>query len=136
MYITNTEHKRTLHEAYLSTARLAEKALEGLLKNGDVIGVAWGRTIQLVSQEISQKSVQSLTICQITGSVMSDELISAEASAIRFAENLNGRCYTPHAPAMLSKAELAERLRQEPVVNDQLERLKGLEKIIFSVGGI
>ena len=65
VYITNTDHKRTAHEAHLSTARLAAKALEGLIKNGDVIGVAWGRTIQLVSQEISQKSFQSLV--KLTG---------------------------------------------------------------------
>ena len=112
VYITNTDHKRNDHEAHLSTARLAAKAFEGLLKNGDVIGVAWGRTIQLVSQEISRKDMQSLTICQITGSVISDELISAEASAIRFAENLNGRCYTLHSPAILSQADLAQQLRQ------------------------
>ena len=136
VYITNTDHKITAHEAHLSTARLAATALEGLLKSGDVIGVAWGRTIQLVSQEISRKSFQLLTICQITGSVISEGLISAEASAIRFAENLNGRCYTLHAPAILSSAELAQNLRQEPVVYDQLERLKALDKIIFSVGGI
>jgi DNA-binding transcriptional regulator LsrR (DeoR family) len=136
VYITNTDHKRTSHEAHLSTARLAAKALEGLLKNRDIIGVAWGRTIQLVSQEISQQGFQSLTICQITGSVISDDLISAEASAIRFAENLNGRCHTLHAPAIMSEVDLAQRLRQEPVVYDQLERLKKLNKVIFSVGGI
>lgn len=136
VYITNTDHKRNDHEAHLSTARLAAKAFEGLLKNGDVIGVAWGRTIQLVSQEISRKDMQSLTICQITGSVISDELISAEASAIRFAENLNGRCYTLHSPAILSQADLAQQLRQEPVVSDQLERLQRLDKVIFSVGGV
>jgi deoxyribonucleoside regulator len=136
VYITNTDHKRTAHEAHLSTARLAANALEGLLKNGDRIGVAWGRTIQLVSKELSRKDIHSLTICQITGSVMSEELISAEASAIRFAENLNGRCYTLHAPAIMSQPNLAHQLRQEPVVNDQLERLKGLNRIIFSVGGI
>jgi deoxyribonucleoside regulator len=136
VYITNTNLKRSTQEAHLSTARLAASALEGLLKSGDKVGVAWGRTIQLVAKEISHTSARDLTICQIIGTVDSDELLSSEASTIRLAENLNGRCYTLHSPAILSTAQLAKTLRKEPVVSNQMKRLTTLDKVLFSLGGI
>ena len=55
VYITNTDHKRTAHEAHLSTARLAAKALEGLLKNGDRIAqLIIAKHTSVVWEEVEQ----------------------------------------------------------------------------------
>ena len=46
------------------------------------------------------------------------------------------RSYTLHAPSLISTAELADRLRSEPTIRTQLERLRTLDMTIASVGNV
>lgn len=134
VYVTRTEYKKDADEAETSVARLGAAALGALLRDGDSVGVAWGRTIQRAAEEMPITRVPGLAVLQIWGSVESHELLSSEASTIRFAERLGADCHTLHVPAILSTEALAQALRQEPVVRAQLERLERLDKVIFSVG--
>ncbi len=115
-------------------ARVGAMALFDLVQEGDILGVAWGETIQLVSEEMSKGSVPNLTVCQLIGSMKSPLLSAAETCAIRIASSLGADCYTLHAPAVLSSAKLAEEIKAEPIIQTQLQRLNTLTKTLFSVG--
>lgn len=117
-----------------NVARLGATALYDILKPGDIVGVAWGETIHLLSQELSRGSIDNLNICQMIGSMKTPLVAAAENCAIRIATRLSAECDTLHAPAVLSSAELAAALRAEPSIKDQLAKFDTFTRTLFSVG--
>ncbi len=115
-------------------ARIGAMAVYDLLQPGDVLGIAWGETIQWLAEEMPRGAVRNLTICQTIGSMKSPLLPAAETSSIRIAASLNADCYTLHAPAILSSKKIADALKKEPIIRTQLEKFTELTKVLFSVG--
>ncbi len=115
-------------------ARVGAMAVYDLLQPGDVLGIAWGETIQWVAEEMPRGIIRNLTICQTIGSMKSPLLPAAETSSIRIAASLNADCYTLHAPAILSSKKIADALKKEPIIRTQLEKFRELTKVLFSVG--
>jgi DNA-binding transcriptional regulator LsrR (DeoR family) len=116
------------------TARVAAMALCEIVTSGDILGVAWGKTIQMVAEELPALDKPGLTVFQMIGSMKSPLLVAAETCAINIAKRFAADCYTLPAPAILSSAGLAEALRAEPFIKTQLEKLGGVNKSLFSVG--
>ncbi len=116
------------------TIRIAAAALVDFVLPGSVLGVAWGETIHQLANEAPRHSIANLTVCQMTGSMESPRLPTAEDCAIRIASRLGAKCHTLHAPAILSTVELADALRKEPTIRSQLNRLSQLDQCVFSVG--
>jgi deoxyribonucleoside regulator len=117
-------------------AQVSGMAMFDLLQPRDWLGVSWGGTVQLTANSFPNRPVPGLSVCQILGSMSSPDLASAEDCTIQIARKTGARCYTLHAPALLSDEALAEKLRQEPVIRQQLERFRNLTKILFSIGSI
>lgn len=109
-------------------------AVHDLLRPGDVLGVAWGQTIQWVAEEMPHSAIRNLKVCQMIGSMKLHDLPSPESSSIRIAANLGAECFTLHVPAVLSSAEITEALKREPLIHSQLENFSILTKVLFSVG--
>lgn len=117
-------------------AQVGAMAVFDLLEPGDALGVAWGQTIHWLAEEMPRGTVPGLSVYQMIGSMKSRHLPAAETSAIRIASSLNADCFTLHAPAILSSRDVAEALRREPVIAEQLRALRSLSKTLFSVGNV
>lgn len=117
-------------------AQVSGMAMFDLLQPKDWLGVSWGGTVQLAANAFPNRPVNGLSVCQILGSMSSPDLASAEDCAIQIARKTGARCYTLHAPALLSDEGLAKKLREEPVIRQQLDRFKKLTKVLFSIGSI
>ncbi|MDR3496489.1 MAG: sugar-binding transcriptional regulator [Ancalomicrobiaceae bacterium] len=109
-------------------------AVHDLLRPGDILGVAWGQTIQFLAEEMPRGSVRNLKVCQMIGSMKLRDLPAPETSSIRIAASLGAECFTLHAPAVLSSVEITEALKQEPLIHSQLTNFSILTKTLFSVG--
>ncbi|WP_368188557.1 sugar-binding transcriptional regulator [Aestuariibius sp. HNIBRBA575] len=133
-YVAQAQSGKSRAATLPQVARVGAMAVSDIVKSGDVVGVAWGETIKAVSLAMNQSGFQDVTVCQMIGSMVSDRVPTSEDCSIRIAKSLNGDCYTLHAPAVLSSAELADALRNEPTIAAQLERLQHLDVAIFSVG--
>jgi deoxyribonucleoside regulator len=108
--------------------------LPELLAPGDRLGVAWGRTVFELAEVIEPRPVPDLTVLQLMGSMATPYGFTSEACSTRLAQRLHSRCLNLHAPAILSRAELAADLRQEPIIRAQLDQLATVNKILFSAG--
>jgi DNA-binding transcriptional regulator LsrR (DeoR family) len=115
-------------------ARVAAMALCEIVSPNDVLGVAWGKTIQLLAEELPSLSKPGLSVLQMIGSMKSPLLVAAETCAINISRRFGADCYTLHAPAILTTSALANALRAEPTIKMQLEQLSGMNKTLFSVG--
>jgi len=119
---------------FYRVVRGAAEWLPELLASGDRLGVAWGRTIYELAQISEDTRIDDLTVLQLVGSMATPYGFTAEACSTRLAQRLGARCHNLHAPAILSSAELAAALKDEPIIHDQLARLETCNKFLFSVG--
>lgn len=115
-------------------ARVGAMALHDIVQPGEVLGVAWGETIHFLAEEVPRQKIDNLTVCQMIGSMKSPLISTAESCAIRISSRFGADCYTLHAPAVLTTPELAEALRNEPIIKSQLARFDEFDRTVFSVG--
>ena len=120
--------------ALLRVVRGAANWLPDLIQPGDRLGVAWGRTVYELAEMVEPMQIEDLEVLQLVGSMATPYGFTAEACSTRLAQRLGARCLNLHAPAILSRAALADELRDEPILKAQLDRLETVNKLLFSVG--
>ncbi|NCU20240.1 transcriptional regulator, partial [Candidatus Falkowbacteria bacterium] len=120
--------------AFARVVRGAAEWLPDLLAPGDRLGVAWGRTVHDLVEAVEPHRIEAMTVLQLVGSMATPYGFTAEACSTRLAQRLQARCLNLHAPAVISRADLAAELRAEPILKAQLDQLQGVNKVLFSVG--
>ena len=109
--------------------------LDGLTA-GDVVGVAWGKTVlsAIESMQVEEK-VDDLTVVQVAASpngLSAD--FSPELCVSLCANKLGARSVSLMAPALLSSPELKAMLLNEPTIRNQMDVIRSANKVIFGVG--
>ncbi len=118
----------------MRVARGAAEWLPSLLKSGDRLGVAWGRTVYEVAEAVATTRIEDLTVSQLVGSMATPYGFTAEICSAHLALKLGARLINLHAPAVLDDPDLARRLRDEPIIRVQLDALSHCNKAIFAAG--
>ena len=121
-------------DVFLRVAKGAAQWLPDLLKNGDRLGVSWGRTVFEVAEALEQTAIEKLTVSQLVGSMATPYGFTAEICSAHLAQRLGAKLINLHAPAVLRDPDLAERLRNEPIISSQLDALSHCNKAIFAAG--
>lgn len=124
----------SVEETFARVVDGAAQWLPALLSPEDRLGVAWGRTVYDLATALEQKSFPAMSVIQLVGSMSTPYGFTAEACSTRLAQKLGAQCYNLHAPAILSRSDLARELRNEPILRAQLDRLNQITKSLFSVG--
>jgi len=114
--------------------KAAAQYMEQTVVPGDVLGVAWGRTVLETAENLADRPVPNLTIVQLMGSQRGAyDGLGAEECASLIALKLHGRTANLHAPAVLSNRALREMLSREPIIQEQFQRIRSCNKILFGV---
>ncbi|WP_299151747.1 sugar-binding domain-containing protein [uncultured Tateyamaria sp.] len=116
--------------------RVSATAFLNIIEPGDKVGVAWGETVHALSSALPRARVEGAEVSQLIGSMISGRVPASETCAIQIANQIGAQCYTLHAPAIVSTAELAVALRQEPTIAAQMDRLRSLDLVIYSIGNM
>jgi len=126
VYIAQAEADRKLSQGQTLAhlGRVASAALLDVVSPGDRAGVAWGETIMAVADDMPKSPVADVEVCQLIGSMISDRVPASENCTIQIAGKLVDECFTLHAPALISNADIANQLRAEPTIKSQLVRLR------------
>jgi len=123
------------HEANLNrVARGAAEWLPGLLAPNDRLGVAWGQTIYALAEQLEPTRIPDMSVSQLVGCMATPYGFAAEVCSARLAQKLDAKCINFHVPAIVSEPELAARLREEPIIRDQLQALSNCNKALFAIG--
>lgn len=114
--------------------RAGAQYLDQILVNGDVLGVAWGRTVLALSEELPEKSMPDSCVVQVIGSQRSAyDGFTAEECVAFIAHRLHARSISLHAPAALSTSALRDALMREPTIQEQFTRIRSCNKLLFGV---
>lgn len=108
--------------------------LPSLLEPGDRLGVAWGKTIYDVAEQLEQTVIADLTVMQLVGSMATPYGFSADVCSSNVARKFSAKCINLHVPAILSSAEIAATLRAETLISNQLDAISHCNKTLFAVG--
>lgn len=113
------------------------RVLEDQIEDGDVIGVAWGRTVLAVADQIAlTRPLSNLTVVQVSGSSTGEPEFSPELCTSLLSNRIHARCVNLLAPAVLSTRELKAALLAEPVLKKQMDLVHSSNRILFGVGDL
>ena len=107
-----------------------------LINKGDRIGVAWGRTVYHIADVMPYADLQGVTVMQLCGNLGSPYSYRPDQCTTEIARRLNAEGINIYAPLVLSSERLAEELRAEPVIREQLATISDCQLALYSVGGI
>ena len=122
-------------ETAARVARGAADWLPGLLSPGDRLGIAWGKTIYDVAEQLEPTALPDLTVLQLVGSMTTPYGFSADVCSSNMARKFSARCVNLHVPAVLSDPKVADLLRREDLIARQLDEVRRCTVTAFAVGG-
>lgn len=111
----------------------AAQTLPDFVSPGDELGVSWGETVWFVSESVPWWPIANLTVRQLIGSMANPLLPTSESCSTEIARRLSAACVNLNAPAVCTTAALAEMLRAEPIIAEQLTNLSRCTKAIYSL---
>ncbi|TPL91724.1 sugar-binding transcriptional regulator [Mesorhizobium sp. B2-3-12] len=117
-------------------AVLAASVFLELVGKGDRIGVAWGRTVYTIADIMSYADLQDVTVVQLCGNLGAPYSYRPDQCTMEIARRLNAKGLNFYAPLVLSTEELAQGLRAEPVIRDQLAGISDCDLALYSIGAV
>lgn len=111
-------------------------ALNKILKSGDTLAVAWGRTVLSVGEQTVIGALQDMTVVQATGGTTASFPYTPERCATVLAEAVSARCVNIMAPAMVRSQQTRDVLLDEPLLHEQFAILENANRILFGVSSL
>ncbi|MCR4432040.1 MAG: sugar-binding transcriptional regulator [Tepidanaerobacteraceae bacterium] len=113
----------------------AAKYLRRIVKDGDSIGVAWGRTLKSVVDSIGISERKNIKVVQIIGSLgQSSE--SANEIVRKMAESFGGRSFILPAPAIVDSQEIKDAIIKDNNILEILNMAKTVNIAVVGIGNI
>lgn len=107
-----------------------------LVNSGDRIGVAWGRTIYHIADVMPFADLQGVSVMQLCGNLGAPYSYRPDQCTTEIARRLNAEGINLYAPLVLGSEELAQALRSEPVIREQLASISSCQLGLYSVGSV
>lgn len=117
-------------------ARATADWLPHLLEPGDQLGVAWGETVYRVAEMAPHLSMEDISVVQLVGSRAAGLGYAAEVCSSTIARHFGATCVNLHVPLTVSTPELADLLRKEPDISEQLQAVDQCNKVLFACGTV
>lgn len=121
-------------EAEAEIPSLAASVFLEMVGRGQRVGIAWGRTVYAIADVMSFADLEGVTVVQLCGNLGAPYSYRPDQCTMEIARRLNARGLNFYAPLVLSTPELADALRSEPVIREQLDSVAGCDLSLYSVG--
>ncbi len=112
------------------------QAMGKLLKSGDTLAVAWGRTVLSIAENTHISNLQDVTIVQATGGTRASFAYTPELCAAAMARATNAHLINITAPSTVSSAEVRSALLGEPIIAEQFQALARANKALFGISSL
>jgi DNA-binding transcriptional regulator LsrR (DeoR family) len=112
--------------------RAAAELLAEIVEPGDVLGLAWARSLMAMRTSLSR--LPACDVVQLTGALSLPEDDSSIELVRDLARKSNGRGFFYYAPMVLPDAATARALRTQPDIARAIERYPDVTKAVIGVG--
>lgn len=124
----------------LSTELVAEVAanyLYRILKDGDIIGLAWGNTLHYISQRLRPKTLAAIKVVQMKGGMgLSGANIHASQIIERFSLAFRGKPFFLPVPAIVDSDNVKRAFLSDSSLRRTMEVAEEINIAIFSIGAL
>ncbi len=128
--------ERQAPDAGAQVAAVAAGVFVEQVGRGDRIGVAWGRTVYALADMMSFADLQDVTVVQLCGNLGAPYSYRPDQCTTEIARRLNAKGLNFYAPLVLTSEALAQALREEPVIREQLASIAECDLALFSIGSV
>jgi DNA-binding transcriptional regulator LsrR (DeoR family) len=114
-------------------AEVAALVVAEVVTSRDVIGISWGRTLDLLVERLASFSAKS--VVQLIGGLATLESASGGIELVRqLAAKANAGSYPLLAPVRLRDAVAADALRRDPIVAETLRLIEQVTVVLAGMG--
>ena len=119
--------------ALLAVCRGGSEWLSGALRNGQTIGLSWGRTMQTLVDSARFEGRWDVNVVQLSGEASLDPARAGHDLVRGLAERIGGRYSYFNAPAVAPTKEVAASLAGSPLVAAALRQARAVDLAILGV---
>jgi DNA-binding transcriptional regulator LsrR (DeoR family) len=115
--------------------RLAVRWLEETLRDGQVVALSWGQTLEAMVQAVDGLSRRDVEVVQLVGGLSSlDSAATGQELVRELSERMGARHRYLHAPALFGSAEALAMLLRERTIAAALDAAKRADIAIVGIG--
>ena len=115
--------------------RLAVRWLEETLRDGQVVALSWGQTLEAMVQAVDGLSRRDVEVVQLVGGLSSlDSAATGQELVRELSERMGARHRYLHAPALFGSAEALAMLLRERTIAAALDMAKRADIAIVGIG--
>jgi DNA-binding transcriptional regulator LsrR (DeoR family) len=112
---------------------LAASLLDETLVDGQLVGVAWGRTLAAMARALGH--LPKVDVVQVAGAPLGLEISQNPVELVhRLASRSGGTAYPVYGPMWTEDPVLAQRLRQEPAVATAMAKYDSIDVLVVGIG--
>jgi len=108
--------------------------LYGVIHQCKVLGVAWGRSVSYVVQNVEQFEANDLTVVQMTGGMSAIEGTDANALTMALGQKLGAKAHVIQAPVIVGDRTIRDTLLKEKQIHEAIALAKKADAAIFGIG--
>jgi DNA-binding transcriptional regulator LsrR (DeoR family) len=113
--------------------RAGADLLTEIVKNGDVLGLGWARSLLDMAAAVSR--LAQCSVVQLTGALSRPDVHASSIDLVRdVARAAQGPAYFYYAPMILPDATTAAVLRQQPEIAQAIARFPMVTKAVLGIG--
>ena len=110
--------------------------LTKILKDGDILGVAWGTTLYEVGKYLETVKNRNLTVVQLMGGLNTSDSFNPQEIVRQIANKLQAKGVWLNTPAVVATPEIKQALLTDNGVQDTLQQAKYCHKALLGIGDI
>lgn len=119
-----------------SLGRAGAWYLERVLKDGDLVGIAWGRTLKQVALSIKRAEVKHLKFVTLVGGLTSSASLNPYTIGEKLASIFEGECYYLYAPAVVESEEVRNFYLQEQINRRTMDLARQAKWSLLGIGTV
>lgn len=127
----------TSEEVWLERVAVATASLlDGVLRPGQTVGLAWGNTLDAVSRALTPRRTGNLDFVQLNGSANALDFLGGFVTdtVTRFAQSYGGRAHLFPVPTFFDDPATKRAMWRERSVRHVLELQRRADVLLYSVG--
>jgi DNA-binding transcriptional regulator LsrR (DeoR family) len=115
--------------------RLAVQWLDETLRDGQVVALSWGQTLQAVVRAVDGLFRRDVEVVQLVGGLSAlDSAVTGQELVRDLSERIGARHRYLHAPALFSTAEALSVMLHEQAIADALDAAKAADIAVVGIG--
>lgn len=114
----------------------AAKYVEHMLRSNMKVGIAWGRTIEMMVDYLNEnRNIKGIELVTMMGGAgTAESKIQPNIIAQRLLEKYNGKGYILNAPYLCQTEELCNAIKEEPHIKEVLEKARFTDIALVGIG--